>query len=229
MTVLTSYDEADLVEAGYTGSVEDLVARRAAQARDIGVDGIVCAAPEAGRVRTIIGPERLIVTPGIRPTGAAAGDQKRILTPAEALRLGATHLVVARPIIGAADPRAAADTIVNEMAGALSPSCATSRRKGSSMPKGYIVARITVTDPEAYAAYAAGATEAIAKYQGRPLVRGGAHEALEGEARPRNVVIEFDSVEQARRIITPLNTRQPRQSGMVPAWPSSSWWRELDR
>ena len=66
------------------------------------------------------------------------------------------------------------------------------------MPKGYIVARVTVTDPEAYAAYAAGATEAIAKYQGRPLIRGGAYEALEGEARPRNVVIEFDSVEQAR-------------------------------
>ncbi len=119
VTVLTSYDEADLAEAGYTGSVGDLVARRAAQARDIGVDGIVCAAPEAGHVRTIIGPDRLIVTPGIRPTGAAAGDQKRVLTPAEALRRGATHLVVARPIIGAADPRAAADMIVNEMAGAF--------------------------------------------------------------------------------------------------------------
>jgi uncharacterized protein (DUF1330 family) len=66
------------------------------------------------------------------------------------------------------------------------------------MPKGYIIARVTVTDPEAYAAYAAGATEAIRKYQGRPLIRGGAHEALEGEARPRNVVIEFDSMEQAR-------------------------------
>ncbi|MET0430699.1 MAG: orotidine-5'-phosphate decarboxylase [Microvirga sp.] len=119
VTVLTSYDEADLAEAGYAGSPEDLVARRAAQARDIGVDGIVCAAPEAGRVRTVIGPERLIVTPGIRPAGAAAGDQKRILTPAEALRQGATHLVVARPIVAAADPRAAADAIADEMAGAL--------------------------------------------------------------------------------------------------------------
>jgi uncharacterized protein (DUF1330 family) len=66
------------------------------------------------------------------------------------------------------------------------------------MPKGYIIARVTVTDPEAYAAYVAGATEAIRKYRGRPLIRGGAHEALEGEARPRNVVIEFDSMEQAR-------------------------------
>lgn len=67
------------------------------------------------------------------------------------------------------------------------------------MPKGYIIARVTVTNPEAYAEYAKGATEAIRQYGGRPLVRGGAHEALEGEARPRNVVIEFDSVEQAKR------------------------------
>jgi uncharacterized protein (DUF1330 family) len=67
------------------------------------------------------------------------------------------------------------------------------------MPKGYIIARVTVTDPEAYAAYAAGATAAIRQYGGRPLVRGGAFEALEGKARARNVVLEFDSVEQARR------------------------------
>ena len=64
------------------------------------------------------------------------------------------------------------------------------------MPKGYVIARVTVTNPEAYAEYAKGATEAIRQYGGRPLVRGGAYEALEGEARPRNVVIEFDSVEQ---------------------------------
>jgi len=67
------------------------------------------------------------------------------------------------------------------------------------MPKGYIIARVTVTNPEAYAEYAKGATEAIKLYGGRPLVRGGPCEALEGEARPRNVVIEFDSVEQAKR------------------------------
>jgi uncharacterized protein (DUF1330 family) len=66
------------------------------------------------------------------------------------------------------------------------------------MPKGYIVARITVTNPEAYAEYVKGATEAIRRYGGRSLVRGGAHEAMEGEARPRNVVIEFDSFEQAK-------------------------------
>ena len=119
VTVLTSYDDADLVEAGYAPvPAAELVARRAAQARDIGIDGIVCAAPEAAAVRAIVGPDRLIVTPGIRPAGADAGDQKRIVTPAEAIRLGASHLVVARPIVKAADPKAAAEAIVRDIAGA---------------------------------------------------------------------------------------------------------------
>lgn len=116
VTVLTSYDDKDLVEAGYAPvPAAELVAKRAAQARDIGIDGIVCAAPEAARVRAIIGPDRLIVTPGIRPAGSDAGDQKRVVTPAEALRLGATHLVVARPIVKASDPRAAAEAILREI------------------------------------------------------------------------------------------------------------------
>lgn len=119
VTVLTSYDDSDLVEAGYAPvPAADLVARRAEQARDIGVDGIVCAATEALRVRSIVGRNRLIVTPGIRPAGADAGDQKRIVTPAEGIRLGANHLVVARPIVKAADPRAAAEAIVREIADA---------------------------------------------------------------------------------------------------------------
>jgi uncharacterized protein (DUF1330 family) len=67
------------------------------------------------------------------------------------------------------------------------------------MPKAYVIARITVTDPEAYAEYVKGATEAIRKFGGRPLARGGAYEALEGEARPRNVILEFESLEQAKR------------------------------
>ena len=117
VTVLTSYDEGDLLEAGYApGSAADLVARRAGQASDIGVDGIVCAAPEAQRVRAVIGPDRLIVTPGIRPSGSEAGDQKRVVTPAEAIRLGSNHLVVARPIVRATDPKAAAETIVRDIA-----------------------------------------------------------------------------------------------------------------
>ena len=117
VTVLTSYDEGDLAEAGYApGTAADLVARRAGQARDIGLDGIVCAAPEAQRVRAVIGPDRLIVTPGIRPAGSEAGDQKRVVTPAEAIRLGANHLVVARPIVRASDPKAAAEAIVRDIA-----------------------------------------------------------------------------------------------------------------
>ena len=116
VTVLTSYDDNDLVEAGYApDSAADLVARRAGQARDLNVDGIVCAAPEAERVRAIVGPDRLIVTPGIRPAGSDAGDQKRIVTPSEGIRLGANHLVVARPILKAADPKAAAEAIVREI------------------------------------------------------------------------------------------------------------------
>jgi orotidine-5'-phosphate decarboxylase len=119
VTVLTSYDDNDLLEAGYAPvSAAELVARRAGQARDIGIDGIVCAATEAARVRSIVGPDRFIVTPGIRPAGAEAGDQKRIVTPGDAIRKGATHLVVARPIVKAADPRAAAEAIVKEMSDA---------------------------------------------------------------------------------------------------------------
>ena len=117
VTVLTSYDDQDLVEAGYAPvTAAELVARRAGQARDLGIDGIVCAATEAERVRAVVGPDRLIVTPGIRPAGSDAGDQKRVVTPAQGIRLGADHLVVARPIVKAADPRAAAEAIVREIA-----------------------------------------------------------------------------------------------------------------
>lgn len=115
VTVLTSYDNADFEEAGYRGTVSELVSRRAAQACDIGIDGIVCAATEAGHVRDIVGPDKLIVTPGIRPAGANADDQKRIVTPAMAIRAGATHLVVGRPITAAVDPVAAARAIVTEI------------------------------------------------------------------------------------------------------------------
>ncbi|MEN3929785.1 orotidine-5'-phosphate decarboxylase [Microvirga sp. W0021] len=119
VTVLTSYDNNDFIEAGYSGTVSELVAKRAAQAKDIGIDGIVCAATEAGRVQEIIGTDKLIVTPGIRPAGSSADDQKRIVTPAMAIRSGSTHLVVGRPITAAADPVAAAKEIVAEIASAL--------------------------------------------------------------------------------------------------------------
>jgi orotidine-5'-phosphate decarboxylase len=118
VTVLTSYDDADLADAGYTLGAADLVARRTAQARDTGIDGVVCAPTEAARVRDLVGPDRLVVTPGVRPAGADAGDQKRVLTPAEAIRAGASHLVVGRPITGSPDPRAAAEAVVREIAAA---------------------------------------------------------------------------------------------------------------
>jgi orotidine-5'-phosphate decarboxylase len=121
VTVLTSYDDADLAAAGYDFTVPELVSERAAQARDIGLDGLVCAGSEAAMLRPIVGAGMVLVTPGIRPSGAEAGDQKRVMTPAAAVAAGADHLVVGRPIIAAADPKAAADTVVAEIAGAMRP------------------------------------------------------------------------------------------------------------
>jgi orotidine-5'-phosphate decarboxylase len=118
VTVLTSYDDADLAAAGYDFTVPELVAERAAQARDIGIDGLVCSAEEAIRLRSVIRPSMVLVTPGIRPAGAAAGDQKRVMTPAAAIRAGADYLVVGRPVVAAADPKAAADAIVADIAAA---------------------------------------------------------------------------------------------------------------
>ncbi len=116
VTVLTSYDDADLAAAGYDFTVPELVAERAAQARDIGVDGLVCAVAEAANLRAIVGTKLKLVTPGIRPAGAEAGDQKRIMTPAAAIAAGADYLVVGRPIVAAADPKAAAQAIIDELA-----------------------------------------------------------------------------------------------------------------
>ncbi len=118
VTVLTSMDKDDLAEAGYDCDPRTLVLRRAEQARAAGMGGIVCSAEEAAAVRKITGPDMAVVTPGIRPAGAEKGDQKRVMTPAEALRAGSSHLVVARPIVKADDPRAAAEAILAEMAGA---------------------------------------------------------------------------------------------------------------
>ena len=116
VTVLTSYDDADLAAAGYDRSVRKLAAERAVQARDFGVDGLVCSAAEAPHLRPLAGTKMVLVTPGIRPAGAEAGDQKRIMTPAAAIAAGADYLVVGRPIIGATDPKAAAQNILAEIA-----------------------------------------------------------------------------------------------------------------
>ena len=115
VTVLTSMDEQDMIDAGYEYDPHTLVLRRAEQALAAGMGGIVCAAGEAAAVRRIVGPDLAVVTPGIRPAGGDPGDQKRVMTPAEAIRAGASHLVVARPIVGAVDRRAAAAKILAEM------------------------------------------------------------------------------------------------------------------
>ena len=117
VTVLTSLDRSDL-DAGLmvTGSVPDLVTERARRAFAAGADGVICSPEEAARVRTL--PEatgRLIVTPGVRPFGAEAGDQKRTATPAAAIAAGADHIVVGRPIHQAPSPRAAAEAILAEL------------------------------------------------------------------------------------------------------------------
>jgi len=116
VTVLTSYDDIDLAESGYTMSVDALVARRAQQAHDLGVDGLVCSPEEASPLRLAVGHEMVFVTPGIRPQGSARGDQKRVTTPAQAIAAGADYLVVGRPITEASNPKAAAESVVAEIA-----------------------------------------------------------------------------------------------------------------
>ena len=116
VTVMTSYDDADLAAAGYCLGVRDLVARRADQAMAAGVAGLILSAEEVAAMRRRVDRELLLVTPGIRPAGADVGDQKRVMTPSAALDAGADYLVIGRPITRAPDPRAAADAILGEMA-----------------------------------------------------------------------------------------------------------------
>ncbi|WP_281926885.1 orotidine-5'-phosphate decarboxylase [Roseibium album] len=119
VTVLTSMDEEDLVAAGYRGPLADVVEARTRDAREAGMGGIVCAATEASNMRSILGDDLVIVTPGIRPAGSAAGDQRRVMTPEDAIRAGSDYLVVGRPISQAGDPGSAADAVVAEIEAAL--------------------------------------------------------------------------------------------------------------
>ncbi|NNM75218.1 orotidine-5'-phosphate decarboxylase [Enterovirga aerilata] len=112
VTVLTSMNDGDAAEAGYACPVAELARRRAADAVAAGIGGLVCAASEARALREIVGPGRALVVPGIRPAGEAAGDQKRVTTPADAMRAGADLIVVGRPITAAPDPLAAAQAII---------------------------------------------------------------------------------------------------------------------
>lgn len=120
VTVLTSMAEADLREIGVSGRVLDQVLRLAALARDAGCGGIVASAHEAAALRRELGSGFAIITPGIRPAGSDAADQARVVTPAQALSAGASHIVVGRPITQAADPAAAAQAVQQELAGFLS-------------------------------------------------------------------------------------------------------------
>lgn len=120
VTVLTSSDDGDLTEAGYAFNVRDLVARRAKQAKEAGIHGIVLSAEEAGAMRAKVGPDMFLVTPGIRPPGSDVGDQKRVMTPARAISAGSDFLVVGRPVTQAGDPAAAAAGIVADIQSALS-------------------------------------------------------------------------------------------------------------
>lgn len=121
VTVMTSLSDTDLTEIGYGFDAAALVERRVRQALDCGVDGVVSSPLEAARVRQIADeagrPDFLIVTPGVRPVGADKGDQQRVATPADALMAGATHLVVARPIVAADNPLLAASAIVESIDG----------------------------------------------------------------------------------------------------------------
>ncbi len=112
VTVLTSLDSTDLTAIGQWGPVGDQVALLANLAQESGLDGIVCSSHEVERLRRQCGPDFLLVVPGIRPEGVASGDQKRTMTPSEAMAAGASHLVIGRPITQAPDPRAAARAIV---------------------------------------------------------------------------------------------------------------------
>lgn len=116
VTILTSIDQQAMADIGYAGSVLDQVKRLAALAQAAGVDGLVCSPLEVEAVRALVGPGMTLVVPGIRPAWAEAGDQKRVMTPGEALARGADILVIGRPITGAADPAEAARRIAEELA-----------------------------------------------------------------------------------------------------------------
>lgn len=117
VTVLTSLDQEALTAIGYHHSPEELVMHRVRQAIDAGIDGVVCSPLEAEKIRAAVPKDFLVVTPGVRMAGGDLGDQKRVATPGDALRSGASHIVVGRPVTAAKDPRAAALAIIENMQG----------------------------------------------------------------------------------------------------------------
>ena len=116
VTVLTSFDQTDLTDLGYPCSVEDLVALRVKNAKDVGMDGVVCSPLELTRVRAMAGEVMLTVVPGVRSAGASTGDQKRVATPSDAMRDGASYMVVGRQVTRSQDPKGEVERILNEVA-----------------------------------------------------------------------------------------------------------------
>ena len=119
VTILTSMNQEQWGQMGHTSEISDQVVRLALLAKESGMDGVVASPQEASAIRSVCGDDFLIVTPGVRPVGAAVNDQSRIATPSSALREGSTHLVVGRPITAAPDGQAAAKAILEEMEGAF--------------------------------------------------------------------------------------------------------------
>ncbi|MBQ5859865.1 MAG: orotidine-5'-phosphate decarboxylase [Selenomonadales bacterium] len=119
VTILTSMNQEQWGQMGHTSEISDQVVRLALLAKESGMDGVVASPQEASAIRSVCGDDFLIVTPGVRPIGAAVNDQSRIATPSSALRQGSTHLVVGRPITAAPDGQAAAKAILEEMEGAF--------------------------------------------------------------------------------------------------------------
>jgi orotidine-5'-phosphate decarboxylase len=115
VTVLTSFDQEDLADLGYPCTVTDLVALRVRKAMESGLDGLVCSPLEVAAVRALAGPKAVLVTPGVRSPGAGQGDQKRVATPAEAVRQGADYLVIGRQVTRAEDPRGEILRILDEI------------------------------------------------------------------------------------------------------------------
>ena len=176
--MLTSYDDGDLHAAGYRLNVSDLVEARAQQAQVLGVDGLVCSPEEAAALRKIVGHQMILVTPGIRPAGAASGDQKRIMTPARAIAAGADYLVVGRPITGSRRPRREPRMPFRRKSRRR---WLNNKERTASMAKGYWIARVDVHDEEGYKAYAANNPAIFKKFGGKYVVRG-------GKVRPRGQV-----------------------------------------
>lgn len=115
VTVLTSFDQEDLRDLGYPASVSDLVELRVRKALESGIDGVVCSALEVRHVHELGGPNLIVITPGVRSTGAATGDQKRVATPQQAIADGADYLVIGRQVTRATDPRGACEQILAEI------------------------------------------------------------------------------------------------------------------